>query len=501
MTHSSPGLRIVLSDLGDSLYWTWAWDGEKPRVEVIGPERAARVRELLDEALPGRVRPAVSQADLDEVPVEMRNLSGLTADGKDVIVDEALDGHAASAGRRADLIVARQSMALAVHRCLTGPLSSPARSQDWADELALALLPRTLVTELTDKGSGSKHLDIMIMPSGSCAAVPWEILPIGGGRVLLDVANVAHFAPMTQRDFGGTPPNRWGTGGNTHPLWVIDPRTNGRSAWHVLDDATRGDWEALCARREGTARIGVDYDRIELSNDLLGNAKHPSLVSAVGRFFFLGHVISDGLESTALLLGCGESVYSVTPKGRKPRGFSARDALLGTIDFDADDQTRSDRFPPAALDSDGQPTEVPGSQLWPMPARVALIACGSGVDFRYPEPFGLVTAFFEAGAELITATRWTLLTDRAFACYAEPSDGRRPLHEAALVVDSAHAGERPLADIATWQREMLERWRLGGRIADSPLTWASLATHLWRPRANPVPQGLAGLIDERAQHG
>lgn len=449
MISSAPAVRVVWSDLGESIYVTWVWEGASPQVEVIGSRQANRVKELLDEALP-------------------RGGLGESAD---------------------------------VDRCLSGPLSTPVRSLIWAGELAAALLPQRLTAQIVSRSSGTGLIDMMIMPSGTCASVPWEILSIEGHHLLLDVATVTHFAPVTQREFAGIPPNRWRSDRERAPLWVIDPRISSRSGGHVLGTGSRREWAEYLQGLPGIARVGVDYDRIELSQDLLADASQPSLVSGVERFFYLGHVVADDAQSTALLLGCGRSVYAASRSTARQRGFSAQDALVGTIDFDSGDQLHgggSPRFPAAALDPQHKIREVPGRELWPMPARVALIACGSGTDFRYPEPFGLVTAFFEAGAELITATRWTLLTDWAFACRAGHSGERRPLNEVARVVDAAHAGTTPVADIAAWQRHCLERWRADGDLADSPLTWAALATHLWRPRANPLPPGLAGLFDKEA---
>lgn len=498
MTPRPDRVKIVQSDLEGKIYWTWTWGGE-PQVAVTLSRQVAKVRGLLAEALPGALPGEVTDADLAPVPAKLRALGGLAAGGS--LPERYRGPHgdaptlAAGTSKAEDR---RRAEVLRTHRCLTGPLSTPDREARWAADLAQALVPGQLLAEIGERARTNQPFEFLIMVSGDCAAVPWEILPVAEGKVLLDVATVTHFAPMTQRDFSGVPPRRWGATKALPPLWVIDPRLGRGNGWHVLDEDEHAEWARLAAVDGGTMRVAVDYDRIELSRDLLPDGSQPGLDSKAGRFFYLGHVAGgdDDPQSTSLLLGCGSRVYSTATMSGPVRGFSARDALMGTIDFAEANGDRRTRYPDAAL-ADGMPREVPGNQLWPMPARVALIACDSGSDFRHAEPFGLVTAFFEAGAELITATRWALITDRAFGCYSDA--GRHPLQEAALAVDAAHRGDRPVADIGAWQRERLARWRCDGELADSPLTWAALANHVWRPRANPLPPGLEGLVDEKAE--
>jgi hypothetical protein len=112
-----------------------------------------------------------------------------------------------------------------------------------------------------------------------------------------------------------------------------------------------------------------------------------------------------------------------------------------------------------------------------MPPRVALIACQSGTDLGHAEPFGLVTAVLELGAELVTATRWPLLTDEVFRFDDATTQARTPFTDLALAVDEFHDTDDPISALNLWQRESLDRWRAEPSWANSPLTWAAVTTH------------------------
>jgi hypothetical protein len=48
----------------------------------------------------------------------------------------------------------------------------------------------------------------------------------------------------------------------------------------------------------------------------------------------------------------------------------------------------------------------------PFPPRVALLACASGGDYQFDEATGLVAAMILCGAQLVTATLWSLIGPR-----------------------------------------------------------------------------------------
>jgi hypothetical protein len=109
-----------------------------------------------------------------------------------------------------------------------------------------------------------------------------------------------------------------------------------------------------------------------------------------------------------------------------------------------------------------------------MPPRVALLACASGGDYRFDEATGLVAAVVLGGAELVTATLWTLPTTAGFRRFAGDADGD-PMAEVVIAVDDAHQAEDAGCAVNAWQRAQMRRWRDGDTSA-SPIYWAALVT-------------------------
>ena len=112
----------------------------------------------------------------------------------------------------------------------------------------------------------------------------------------------------------------------------------------------------------------------------------------------------------------------------------------------------------------------------PAPPRVAVIACGSDDGARF-EQSGIPVAAINAGAELLTATRWILPVDE--------TSRNDPTAALGMAVDAAHASADPLAALRAWQIDRLVNWRDRGEIADTPLLWASLVTYLAPGRPAP----------------
>lgn len=129
------------------------------------------------------------------------------------------------------------------------------------------------------------------------------------------------------------------------------------------------------------------------------------------------------------------------------------------------------RYPAAAMRGQ-EVAEIIGRELWPMPPRAGLVACQSGTDLGNVEPFGLVTAILENGAELVLATRWTLLTDYVF----QHGWGFKetPFTDMAFAVDELLDEEDLISEFIQWKRERLREWRDNPNLANSPLTWAAL---------------------------
>jgi hypothetical protein len=112
----------------------------------------------------------------------------------------------------------------------------------------------------------------------------------------------------------------------------------------------------------------------------------------------------------------------------------------------------------------------------PMPPRIAMMACASGGDYQFDEATGLVAAMILGGAQLVTATLWSLPTTAGYRQFAPAADDHDPMAEAIIAVDCSH--EEPDAGRAVnrWQREQMRRWRDGDTSA-SPLYWAALTTY------------------------
>jgi hypothetical protein len=126
---------------------------------------------------------------------------------------------------------------------------------------------------------------------------------------------------------------------------------------------------------------------------------------------------------------------------------------------------------PAALSA----ADIMAARL-PLPPRVALVACESGGDYRFDEATGLVAAMILGGAQLVTATLWSLPTGAGYRQFSGFGDaGTDPMADLVIAVDDAH--RQPQAGLALnrWQRAQMRRWRDGDTTA-SPLYWAAVAT-------------------------
>ena len=111
----------------------------------------------------------------------------------------------------------------------------------------------------------------------------------------------------------------------------------------------------------------------------------------------------------------------------------------------------------------------------PVPPRVALLACASGGDYRFDEATGLVAAMILGGAELVTATLWSLPTAAGYRLFASTAADGDPMSDAIRAVDRAHEADDAGRAVNGWQREQMRRWR-DGDLTASPLYWAALAT-------------------------
>jgi len=307
------------------------------------------------------------------------------------------------------------------------PLTDPAEERSGAVRLGLGLLPPSLREELLAASATDPAHTVTIACRGWLARIPWETLALdrSGDVRLVERARVtAGLSPALVADRkrpSGSPSDR-------PALRVIDPGPRTGSAllplypggypteWYA--DSVLADGEDLVP--DGGPLSAADFGAILRDG------------TGWSRLFYLGHALPGTSDAPA-----------------------AAGLVFGTA-------TGSDALSAHAWLGD------PGA--WPVPPRVALIACASD-DSGYLEQSGLVVAAINAGAELLTVTRWILPTDR---------DPPREIATTrlALAVDEAHRKPDPLDALRSWQRERLTAWREHERWDDAPLLWASLATYV-----------------------
>jgi hypothetical protein len=376
----------------------------------------------------------------------------------------------------------------------SGAFTSYDREFSLARKVSAVLLPGDLVQEVVDRfeASGHQPVTFRVLPSPRCGRIPWELLAVHVAPEthpdarLIDYADIIADPPPGIYAGRARNPREWSEDMASDPVvYVVDPLTQVLGS--VLGDPRQREAfnERIRLQGQDSPLSGAYLDRRDLSR-MLRAPSEPS------RLFFFGHVASsdDVPGATSLVLSDPPEMFGVTSliEGQihadsvwgQNRPFSAFDALEGTL-------RRDERAPKLLEESNLPELEWPsthgqvesGTDIWPMPPRVALIACNSGGDLGHVEPFGLVVAFVNSGAGLITATRWTLPTDYALHTVGDLEPSQTALMDMALTVDEAHSHPSPERDITKWQRQQLHRWRSPERsLADSPLLWAALTTYL-----------------------
>ena len=304
-----------------------------------------------------------------------------------------------------------------------------------------------------------------ITPDGpQPAVIPWPdgaLSVLSSGVRLMELADVLMAVPANiARIRRVNQPRPQGD-----PLLMLDPRVPGQRADSALgsvlgrpsaDTVLSRHYAELMCHRPVLPRVDSAVElfrRTDTDRHWLAAA----LAQRPGRLVFVGHAsVGDSAqhsdpdvgvghaERAALHLACRSSVPGFADPIGDHRPLTAADLLVAGLTF---------------------------------PTRVALLACASGGDYRFDEATGLVAAMVLGGAELVTATLWSLPTS---AGYRRFTDGPHPDPMGAVIVavDKAH---QEIADfdaacaVNRWQRTQLQRWRTGDRLAD-PVYWAALAT-------------------------
>ncbi|MER8072924.1 CHAT domain-containing protein [Streptomyces sp. NPDC094034] len=351
----------------------------------------------------------------------------------------------------------------------TGALASYERELALAETLSRTLLPYGLAKQLYELYQRGVRPHLRIQPSPRVAQVPWELLAPDPGVRLVEIADISLLAPVSIVHAPARPARPWAATRRLPVVGVLDPRVPGFRADSALGSVLGQLREDAPVARmvgryaaEGRWWPAVDdpveaFRRTDLDRDRLGAA----LRAGASRLLYVGHVTaappaSGESETAQLHLACTAEVVGFADPVRAHRPLSAKDLLLGTMGLADNPQ--------------------PGGTRWPIPSRVALIACESGGDLRFAEALGLATAMIHGGAETVTAGRWTLPTDLAFHRLADADPSARPLQDAVCAIDAAHEREDAVLAHGDWQRERLAAWRELRTVEHSPVLWGAFAT-------------------------
>lgn len=322
-------------------------------------------------------------------------------------------------------------------------LADPVEEHALMSELGAALIPESLRRDIMANWRRWGTLHIRLAPAPTTAIVPWHLLCLEEDIRLLDVADVSFVGPLLPRDIYYDTPRPHTAQETDRPLYIVDPLPADPSILPTLTLQEARQWRDRLACQPHTF-VQQTFTRDDLSVQL---HQQPT------RMMYLGHCMAAASSAdTGMLLSDGRSTSSVSGAigHRDAKSLTGSDLLIGGP----------------------TPTDSPqGYQRWPMPPRVAVIACASGVDLFEHEPFGLATAILANGAELVHATLWPVPTDTAFARLGSETAGFTQL---ALTVDAAQQTPSPIAAVCQWQRQQLAAWRDNPSVATAPLWWAPL---------------------------
>lgn len=330
----------------------------------------------------------------------------------------------------------------ALERALArGAFASPATELTIARMLGTHLIAPDAWQLLLDFVS-SPRAALFVSPSARLARVPWGgiAIPRDGYR-LIDLVDVLMAAPPNIVHSPREPAG-WGGRRAEPPLLVLDPRVPGQRP-----DSALG---SVLGRPSADTALAKHFGELAQDRGVL-----PDVSASVDLF---RRTDADRLWLKDLLARAPSRLLYVGHA-------TAADGDVGHADRAA--LHLADERPLTA--SDFMALKLP------LPPRVGLLACASGGDYRFDEATGLVAAMILGGAELVTATLWSLPTAAGYRLFASTPGDVDPMAEAILAVDSAHdAGDAGRA-VNAWQREQMRRWSAGEETA-SPLYWAALAT-------------------------
>ncbi len=297
------------------------------------------------------------------------------------------------------------------------------------------------------------------------AQIPWQLADISAhtdGYRMMELVDVLMAVPPnivhSPRASAG-----WDSRQDGPPVLVLDPRVPGQ-----LPDSALG---SVLGRPSAQTPLARHFAGLMQSRSVL-----PAVASAVELFRrpdadrrWLAELLAQ-TPSRLMYVGHASSADGGPEHGSRADRAALHLSCTATISGDAD--AIGDHRPLTASDL--------MSLRLPIPPRAALLACGSGGDYQFDEATGLVAAMILSGAQLVTATLWSLPTTVAYRQFAphgdDPADPMAdPMADVVVAVDCAHEAPDAGCAINRWQREQMRRWR-DGDIAASPLYWGALVT-------------------------
>ncbi len=333
----------------------------------------------------------------------------------------------------------------AVDRAIsTGPFASQSAELAIARDLGSQLLAAPAWQLLTDCVA-SPRATLFISPSARLARIPWAALAMPGddGFRLVELVDVLMAAPPNIVNAPRASVG-WDTKRDRPPLLILDPRVPGQRP-----DSPLG---SVLGRPAADTRLARHFDEL-----MHGRAVLPSVATAVelfrradaGRGWLAGLLA----QAPSRLLYVGHATAADGDVGHADRAalHLAEDRPVAASDL----MSAKLQFPP----------------------RVALLACASGGDYQFDEATGLVAAMILCGAQLVTATLWSLPTAAGYRQFAPTSVEMTvdPMADVIIAVDRAHEESDAGSAVNRWQREQMRRWR-DGDVTASPLYWAALVT-------------------------
>ncbi len=362
-----------------------------------------------------------------------------------------------------------------LERAWSGPLVERAANCDLFGRLGMLLFPSVLREYLASfEPTETPATTVVVAPGPDLGQVPWELLTvrdddtravevafIQGG---LSPASLVNLARPAARDVPDGP-----------ALRIIDPTGVSRDpeASPIYPHGVPQSWTTRQRGLDaGVPNAGELPQRPEASGQRgvqprgCTREKFGALLQERdwARVLFFGHVDSgDALSPTTSAL----RFNATSPRGEHRHPLRTDDGRL--------------LEEPAGMHALSARVWLHAPDWWPMPRRVAIIACQAD-DSRYVEQAGLTLAAVNAGARIVTTTRWTCPTDQSVSFVGDvvlPGEGATTAM--ALAVDTAHGSADPVSVIRAWQCDRLAVWRSARTPQEArraaPLVWAAPMTY------------------------